>query len=121
MSFSYWIDPEAGLVVAKLEGVVTVEELVALQEELRANRSFVPTFKVLTDASAVSEVRLDSAKIRRVADNSPFTTGARRALVATPGVVYGLARMFEMMTAKTGVPTQVFLDRNEAFAWLSKS
>src|SRR5687767_7971101 len=121
MSFSYWIDPDAGLVVAKLEGVVTVDELVSLQEQLRANRSFVPTFKMLADASAVSELRLDSAKIRRLADNSPFTSGARRALIATPGAVFGLCRMFEMISAKSGIPTQVFLDGTEAFNWLTRS
>jgi hypothetical protein len=119
LSASYWIDSKAGLVVTKLEGVVTVEELLTLQSTIAADQAFVPTFKVLANASAVVEMQLDSAKVRRLLDHSPFKRGARRALVGPPGAVYGFFRMAEMMSENSGIETQVFLDRDEAMEWLN--
>ena len=119
MPFNYVIDVVQELVRVKLEGIVTFEELATLQKQFRADSAFLPTHKLLCDAREVSDLIANSTDVRSLSTNHPAAPGARMAVVAAPGsIAFGMARMFEMMSAGRGIQTHVFTDMDEAATWL---
>lgn len=59
-----------------------------------------PTCRGILDLSLVTDFEVSSAAIKRVATTSPPPTssGSRWILVAQRDVIYGLARMFQILT-----------------------
>jgi hypothetical protein len=119
MAATFRIDTERGVVLTKMEGVVTDDELLVIQRELRDDPRFRPDLNTLVDATEVTVAKLTANGLREAGQASPFGAGSRRALVAQAGgVVYGMARMFEMLADLEPVTTRVFDNLAEAKAWL---
>jgi hypothetical protein len=120
MAASYSIDQQRALVTITLDGAVTFDECVTLYSQLADDPAFRPGLKILCDLSAVTDLLLDARTVRRLSDDSTLNSASRHALVVTPGLVFGLARMYEMM-ARPGIARGVFLDSQEAQAWLDRA
>jgi hypothetical protein len=118
MPVTYHIDLGREIVFSTATGRVTDAELWAHQDQLRADPRFRPHFRQLFEVRAVDQVEVTVEGVRRLAARNPFGAGAKRAAVADHAVVFGLARMFELLTDRTPDEMQVFTDMTEARQWL---
>jgi hypothetical protein len=119
MSATYRIDPERQIVFSTGTGCLTDADMFAHQDRLRADPLFQPHFRQLLDSREVEKFEITPECIRRMARTNPFGDGAKRAFVADRALMYGYARMFEMLTdAHTQDEFRVFTDIAEALKWL---
>src|SRR5262245_32054612 len=93
----YLVDPTRRLVLSRAWGVVSARDLVTHASALAADPLFHPSFRQLADLREVTDLDVDSSAIRTLASLSPFASGAQRALVVGAEVVYGMARMFQIL------------------------
>ncbi|HYH81304.1 MAG TPA: hypothetical protein VEX86_15985 [Longimicrobium sp.] len=115
---TYSVDDERGILVVTLSGLVTGDELASFSEAWRRDRAYVPSRPALVDASALNPAKLGTDTLRARAA-VPRPNPARVAIVAPSDVVFGLARMFQMMTEGRGNHVAVFRGVDEATAWLA--
>ena len=91
------IDREAGIVYSTFYGDVDTAELVEQVAAIRRHSDFDPQFRELIDASNVTSFDVSSDEVRDLAiQPAPFAPSARRVLVASEDLVFGLARMFQI-------------------------
>ena len=76
------------------------------------------SFWQLADARDASEVHVDSAQSRTIAELNVFARGARRAIVAPADEPFGVARMMESYSEMAEQVVQVFRDLASAERWL---
>jgi hypothetical protein len=118
MAATYRLDPDRGLVLVTLEGPVTCADLDAFRARLRQDPGYDPTWPALVDASALNPAGLTTNALRaRAAEIRP--SPVRVAIVAPADVVFGLARMYQMMSEGRGNHIEVFRGMDEALAWLA--
>lgn len=118
MAFTYQIDKERGAVLLQVEGTVVSGNLVAHQRELRDDPDFDPSYSMLADFTAVSSVEADSEAMHNLAGSDPFDRRARRAIVVDSDVVFGLARMYQMLLNLDEEYCRIFRDVDDARRWL---
>lgn len=118
MPASYEIRANQRLVRSRLWGVVSDEDLRAHAGLLRADPDFDPTYQQLVDLRDVSALRVSSDTIARVARESAFAPGVRRAVVAPTDYHFGMGRMFDLYSDAAGQTVAVFRDLDAAEAWL---
>ena len=120
MPAEYRIDRSKRLIHSRAWGVMTDQDLVANRTALFADPGFSPDFDQLYDLSEVTEVKVSSTVLLHLAMSSRFSPLARRAVVVTSDVAYGMARMYAMLTGHEDT-IQVFRDRPSAVQWLEAS
>jgi len=118
MPIPYEIDRERRLVVTRPHGVIRDEDMLAHQEALASDPDFEPTFDQLIEPDGVTRFEVSTETYLRLASNSPFRTGSRRAIVAPTEMGFGLSRLFEIRTESTGSLVRVFRTSEEARKWL---
>ncbi|HKV42122.1 MAG TPA: hypothetical protein VJX67_23150 [Blastocatellia bacterium] len=76
----------------------------------------------IVDLSDVTELAMTPEDIRGIVTQHTRTAALMRrgafAIVAPKDVVFGFARMWQVMVERTGWETQVFRSRAEADAWI---
>jgi hypothetical protein len=110
------IDPENKVIFLTVSGTLADAEMLALQATMSNDPRFQPHFCRLADMRGVDKVELTVDGIRKLAERDIFGSGARRAIVAGQGLIYGFSRMFEMLAKAE--ETRIFSDINEARKWL---
>ncbi len=118
MPISYDIDPNERLVISRLSGVVTNDEVQIHNRSLRTDPQFDPSYRQLIDLTGITEIRITTDTVTTAAQNQYFTPGARRAFIATTDATFGLARMFALRAEAGGQTIEVFRDRAKAEKWL---
>lgn len=118
MPISYRVDTSLRLVFSRAWGVVTDGEMLSHSLALRADPRFEPDFKHWLDAGAVTDLQLTSEVVRRLAAQTPFGPGSRRAVVASADFVFGMSRMFQLLRDDTPGQLSVFRDPASAHAFL---
>ncbi len=93
-------------------------DLRGTQDGVRDDPRFAPDFSQLYDLTAVTEIGLTPTGMRALANRSPFDRDARRAIVVSSDVAFGMARMYQMIADSDPTQFRIFRDVNEAFAWL---
>ena len=118
MPASFHIDVERRLILSSATDVVTEEDLTQHRQRLVTDPDFDSHLNQLWDFTEVTEIRMTSADVRKLADYRSFETGVQRAIVASTDVSFGLARMFQSMHDTAPEQLRVFRSRSEAEAWL---
>jgi len=118
MAATYRFDTERRLMMVTLEGRVTGSELDAFTETVKQDAAFEPSWPALVDASGLNPAGL-STQVLRTRAAVPKQNPTRVAIVAPADVVFGLARMFQMMSEGDGNHIEVFRGMDEAMAWLA--
>ena len=118
MPESYEIDPQRELVVCRVWGRLTDEEVRGHYKRMLADPAFRPEYRQLADLTGVTEFTVDSRTIEAAARMHVFNEGTRRAFIAPKGVAFGLARMFSAYSATAGQVMEVFADARHAEEWL---
>lgn len=120
MPVTYIIDKVKRRLYAAATGELLGTELLGLQPHLAADPDFEPSFSQLFDLTGVRTAEIDALHIRSMAETTVFDRGARRALVVGKPVLFGLARMFQILAEGRGGEIEIFTDRAEAEAWLDR-
>lgn len=118
MPAGYTIDLERSLVRSRGWGVLTDRELLAHARALTVDPHFAPNFRQLADLREVTDVQITSATIKEMVRLNPFWAGARRALVVTNDVVYGMARMYQILRDESPDELEIFRKMDGALQWL---
>ena len=105
------------MLVVTLAGLVTRTELDAFSDKVKRDPAVDPTWPALVDASALNPGAITTEMLRARA-NRVRANPVRVAIVAPADAVFGLARMFQMMSEGRGNYIEVFRGRPEAMAWL---
>jgi hypothetical protein len=118
MPAGYTIDLERSLVLSRGWGVLTDRELLAHVRTLTADPRFAQNFCQLGDLRDVTDVQITAATIREMVRLNPFWAGARRALVVTSDVVFGMARMYQILRDESPDELEIFREMDGALQWL---
>ena len=115
----YKIDKEHRVVLSTASGVFDLAAALAHQDQLLADPDFDPSYSQLLDYSHVTDVRIDTNDVRKLAERSVFWPCSRRAIYVTRDIEYGFARMFEMLRENAGEKgIRVFRNLDEALTWI---
>jgi hypothetical protein len=125
MPIDYRIDHEKRLVLACSFGKLTDDEILAYQQDVWS-RIDVAGYNEMVDLTAVEEFdTLSASKMREIAalgaslDLKDET--AKTAMIASPGLNYGISRMYEVfrqLEPATTRTVRTFVSREEALRWL---
>lgn len=118
MPGGYLFDSARSLVLSRAWDVLTGADLIRHARTLAADPGFKPHFSQLCDMRDVTEIRTDAEGIREVAALNPFGAGSRRALVVGSDVVFGMARMYQILNETSPDEFEIFRDVDEALKWL---
>jgi hypothetical protein len=127
MPISYEIDTAAQLVLARVTGVLTHEDILGYQQSVWS-RPEVVGFDELVDVTDVERIAFESS--RRVGELAAVAAGmdassksGRLAIVAPTPESYGLARMYQTYRETSPGSTKlvkVFHTLDDAWTWLGK-
>ncbi len=118
MPVSYRIDPRSRIVFTDAHGALTDADVIAFQERLRNEPDFEPDFGQLADCREIEAVDMTTEGVEEAARRSPFSEGARRAIVVRSDLTFGMARMFEALRHEAPDEVHVFRDVADALRWL---
>ena len=119
MPCTFTLDTGRRRVLGALSGVCTIALLRQLQDEVRADPAFEPTFDTVVDCDAMTAFEGSLAEMLRLGETDPFRHPGRCAYFARRDGVYGLLRMWE--TANRDLSrreVRTFRTREDAEAWL---
>jgi hypothetical protein len=119
MPASFRIDPLNHLIFSRAWGVLTDQDLATNRHAMVLDPAFTPDSAQLYDFSEVTGIEVTPAGIRALARKSVFATTARRAIVVSNDVGYGMARMFAQLSNRDEEVFRIFRDRAEALPWLT--
>jgi hypothetical protein len=118
MAMNYRIDQALGLVVTRIWGTFTNDDLRDGLSRLMADPRFDPEHRSLVDMRDVAEITVDTPVVAQTARTPLFTSDAQRAIVAPSDHAYGIARIYAAYAEHDGCAVHVFRDFGEAERWL---
>jgi hypothetical protein len=118
MPITYVIDRGRGVVVARVTGVLTADDLYHWRAEMQLNPDFDPTHGQLCDLRDVTDVAISVPAMARVAASTVFVPGSRHAVICANEIQYGMARMFAMLSEPHGHVVHVFRELGVAEQWV---
>ena len=120
MPVSYSIDPDRRLVISRVWGTVTNDDVHEHDRRLHADPQFDPTYRQLADMSGVALNMVSSDTVQETAREEFFVPGTRRAFLVSDDTSYGMCRMYATHAESLGQVINIFRDRNAAEAWLGE-
>ena len=120
MPATYSIDTHRKIVLSRIWGVATEDEIHDHGERLRNDPEFRPDFRQLIDMRELTEILVGSEMVRDAARNQFFSPGVKRAFVANSDVAFGMARMYAIASEHAGQTIEVFREMHAAEAWLDQ-
>lgn len=118
MPCGYTIDLARSLVLSRGWDVVMEREILAHVRALIADPLFAGNFHQLLDLRDVTNVQFTASTVRELVRLNPFGAGARRAVVVTNDVVFGMARMYQILADESPDELQIFRKMDDALQWL---
>ena len=119
MPSEYQIDQAQGLVLSRAWGALSRADLMDHGQQLRKDARFKPHYRQLWDFTEITKSELSYAELSAMAKVNVFAPTSRRAILAPVDVVFGMARMFQMLRESEGeTGIRVFRKRSEALRWL---
>jgi hypothetical protein len=115
---TYSIDPDQRLVISRIWGTVTNDEVREHNRRLRTDALFDPRYRQLADMCDVTQSLVSTTSIQETARDQFFAPGTRRAFVVSDDTSFGLCRMFAIHAESFGQVINVFRERKVAEAWL---
>ncbi len=120
MPADYRIDRSERVIYSRAWGVLTYQELADNRAALFRDPAFKPDLAQLYDLTGVTDFEVKSVDLLSHALSSRFAPTARRAVVASSDVAFGIARMYSILIGREEL-IQVFRDRPSAVEWLNSA
>jgi hypothetical protein len=126
MPISYAIDSDRHRVVVRFTGTVRDQDLFSTYNELYNDPRHQIGMPELTDCRELERAEVTSVGLQDLARMTgakldPAQKPWRVAIVAPQNVVYGLARMYELLREGSPEQVEVFRDYAAAQQWLDES
>lgn len=122
MPISYRIDPERNFVFTTASGILTDDDILDLKRRLTADPEFRAGMRELSDVRAVTDLRVTAQGVRSMVDEDAKQSSTlhsyKLAIVAGKDSVFGMARMYQMLTEGNLPHVAVFRDYETAARWL---
>ncbi len=119
MPADYTIDKSQRMVFSKAYGILTDQDIISHQEMLRDDPDFDPGFSQLVDCTNITKADdISTDAIYELARRHLFGAESQRAFVAPKKLLYGLFRMFQILTDDYPDELVVFRDLTEARKFL---
>ncbi len=118
MPVTYHIDKINKILFVNATGEFAAEVFRIHRRELADDPDFDPHYGVLFDLRSITEFRLSSAEVRGFSMDYIFHKRARRAYLVPTQEVYGVVRMFSLLSGFDSDVIQIFPDMAEARRWL---
>ena len=116
MGAGFHIDKAGGVVYTSAWGSLTADDVLNVRRRLVTDPDFSPDLSQVVDLRRVETVAITGHEVSVLAVGDPFSEQARRALVGSEGVVFGVLRMYEAYVDKSGI--RVCRNIEEALRWL---
>jgi hypothetical protein len=116
------VDSSKQLRLAIFSGVITESILFQAYEQLLSAPDYEPTLDDLVDMRGVERLGISSQAVRHLVGlfAQPESQAANKlAIVASAAHIFGMARMYEILSSNTSEQIQVFRDLREAEHWLN--
>ncbi len=118
MPFDYRIDQDNQVVLGRIWGVWTTQDVIGFRERARSDPDFPVGMRQLIDLSEVTDVELTVSDVLEFGKDAPFVSGARRAYVAPEPATFGMLRAYQATADEADSYSRVFRSMDEARAWL---
>lgn len=122
MPVSHRILPDRNLTIIEAHGEVQVREILADGARMIASPDWRAGMNILCDYRLIEDLDMDTDAIHRIVAederNAGALDGCRCAVVAEQDLVFGLARMWEMLSEGSNFERAVFRDIASAMGWL---
>jgi hypothetical protein len=113
------LDPANQVVFSRAWGTLTDADLLDHQRRLKAHPDFKPCFNQVFDFESVTQADVTPDGMRVLARGNAFGRDARRAFVVISPLMYGMMRMFEILTSEDPDEFRVQFDNiASARSWL---
>ena len=124
MPIDYEWDEKAGLISTRLWGEVTDADIDLHTQKLFKDPRLLPPLFELIDTRDAEKMNITARSLKKLAAAAGVFrekfSGHRSAIVAPTDVMFGMARMYEMLSDAAGSPIQIcaFRTFEEARTWL---
>jgi hypothetical protein len=122
MPILYRIFPDQKVAYIKAWGKTTIDEIMIEGARMFAETEWENGFNILCDYREITEVNPTYQDIEKIVDqdkrNEPLFDNSKCAVVAKNDLIFGLSRMWEILSENTNLKKMVFKDINEARSWL---
>lgn len=120
---SFQIEEEQNIIVSCYEGRIGIEDLINQTAAILAAPEFKKSMNCLVDLTlAEPDMDIDFEKVnqyKEFIESIQETWGlCKWAIVAPDDLVFGLSRMYEMLSKNLSIQTRVFRSEQEAREWL---
>ena len=122
MPIDYWLDKKHDIVVTRVTGLMTDEEIVSYMSRLIEDTSWPSGMNGYVDARGISGFEVTSAGIEKarklgVTGEHRFS-GSRWVIVTDQDAVFGMTRMYELTRNPETYQVCVFRHDEDALDWL---
>lgn len=121
MPLTFVIDHENRLICSKGWGVLTEADMADAKQRLREQTEFDPMYREFCDFTGVTDFQLTAKQVQAFARTSPFAQQARRAVVVSSDVVFGMVRMYGLVGDRDPENHRIFRDFPSALRWFGLS
>lgn len=120
MPFTYVVYKDRSLVISTGSDRVTWEEIRIRQDQTKTDPDFNPEFNQIVDLRAVTGIDMTSEQARGLAQRMIFSSTSKRAFVAGEPAVFGMGRMWQILSELSGNQSRIriFSDLSSALEWL---
>lgn len=122
MPILYRVIPDQKVAYIKASGKVNADEIMREGARMFAETDWENGFNILCDYRNITELDLRSEDINRIASrdrvHEPIFDKSKCAVVAENDLIFGLSRMWEIVSEDTSLTTMIFRDIREAIDWL---
>ena len=124
MPVTYKINSSKNITLVKGTGKVTARELFEVMRNRAGNNRHNPDYDMLCDFRKVTQVDIQPEELSNLLSTDArlhlFSAGRKVAVVASTNIVYGVARMYEMLSEQLPQQIMVFREMDKAKEWLGR-
>ena len=122
MPHHFEFDSEHKILLTVLEGEIQGPELLAIDDDMLKRIERMHPAAGICDLTGVTNLNVQAAVLRTAAlQPEPYPSEALRFIVAPTDVLYGMARMYELVGNRPNGQMHVVRSRQEALSALSAS
>lgn len=118
MAFDYEIDLDTGLLLGRVWGRWTIEDVREFRERVMSDPNFSADLHQLVDLTDVTNIDVEVRQAIDFGKSTPFGTRGLRAYVAPSDSVYGTLNAYLVFADEEGATSRLFRSMDEARAWL---
>ena len=123
MPVKYKIVSDQKFVYVKATGEVTADEIMIEGARMFTDSEWINGFNILCDYRKITEFDLKSSDLSQIVEqdknNEPLFDKSKYAIVADSDLVFGISRMWEILSENNLITTMIFRNTIDSLRWLN--